>query len=223
MRLKQMIELFRDELADTQEPFMWQTKELVHYLNLAVQEACERAFLIEDRHTPSVCQFVTQSGVDSYTLHASIIKIKRITVASKLLHETSVEELDAQMSGWEGRTGKPHSFILEGPQGGVRSRVRLVPTPTVEAQVQMTVYRGALQLLKDDYDTGEPEIPPSLRDGLKHWVYRCALLKTDADAHNAVRAQDHEQMFDGIFGLRTDASVVRKRRDRRPPVIQSAW
>ncbi|WP_284337644.1 hypothetical protein [Comamonas sp. NoAH] len=222
MRLKQMIEMFRAELGDTQKTYLWEDSELVHYLNQAVQEACERALLIEDRYTPSVCQFQTAIGTDSYELHSSLIKIKRMTVAARLLRPTCVEELDDECPGWERQTGVPHSFIWEGTQGSGRPRVRLVPTPAMEAEVRMTVYRGALKPLEVDSDA-EPEIPVSLHDGLKHWVYRCALLKNDADAQDAVRAADHEALFTNIFGAKTDANVARKRRDRNPPLIHCAW
>lgn len=223
MRAKDLIDLFRAELADTAEPYLWEAKELVHYLNLAVQEACERALLIEDRSTASVCQFQTVLGVDTYELHESLIKIKRITMAGRLLEETSVDALDTQFRNWEQQTGQPRYYIYEGAQGAGKPKVRLVPTPSAQVPVQMTVYRGALRPICEGTLNAEPEIPRNLHDGLKHWVYRCALMKNDADTQDSMSASGHEAIFTGIFGAKRDANVFRKHRDRKPPLIRSAW
>ena len=223
MRLKQMLEIFRAELGDVQEPYLWQDSELVYYLNQAVQEACERALLIEDRSTPAACHVAVQAGVDSYNLHPSVLKVKRASYEGRLLTETSIEAMDAESGNWEVRTGQPTRFILEAPVGGRAARLRLVPTPAAAGQVSLTVYRGALKLLQAQCLSDEPEVPVSLRDGLKHWVYRCALLKNDADTQNAVRASEHEGIFSGIFGIKVDANTARKRSDRQPPIVLCAW
>lgn len=223
MKLQDLLALFRLELKDTQEPYLWESSELIHHLNQAVQEACERALLIEDRHTPAACHFQTRGGVGSYEMHPSIIKIKRITVGGRLLDETSVEELDASSRNWEAQKGQPRYFVFEGPQGGARPRVRLVPEPVGEVDVRMTVYRGALQPLREQCPAGVPEVPAALLDSLKHWVYRCAYLKPDADGFDPGRAAEHESIFAAAFGAKTDANTARKRRDRKPPIVHCAW
>ena len=55
------------------------------------------------------------------------------------------------------------------------------------------------------------------------WIYRCARLKHDAETFDKTRALDHEAIFERTFGMRPDANVQRKRRDRGPPIIRSAW
>lgn len=223
MKLQDLLALFRLELSDTQEPYLWEDGELIHHLNQAVQEACERALLIEDRHTPAACHFQTTAGVGTYELHPSIIKIKRITVGGRLLSEASVEELDADSRGWEAHKGQPRCFVFEGTQGGARPTVRLVPEPVADADVRMTVYRGALEPLGEQSLTDVPEVPASLLDDVKHWVYRCALLKPDTDGFDPGRAAEHERIFSSAFGAKTDANTARKRRDRNPPIVRSAW
>lgn len=223
MKLQDLLALFRLELTDTQEPYLWEDGELIHHLNQAVQEACERALLIEDRHTPAACHFQTTAGVGTYELHPSIIKIKRITVDGRLLEEASVEELDFGSGSWESRKGSPRCFVFEGTQGGLRPMVRLVPEPVGEVDVRMTVYRGALAPLRESCLTAKPEVPSTLLDGLKHWVYRCAFLKPDTDGFDPGRAAEHERIFSSAFGAKTDANTARKRRDRKPPIVRSAW
>ena len=223
MNLKNLIALFRRELCDEHDPYLWETTELVHYLNQAIQEACERALLIEDRHTPEVCWFTARQGMDTYSLHPCVLKIKRLTVGGRPLTETSVQEMDEQSPGWERRTGMPTHFIFEGAQGARPPKVQLVPLPSNDMDVHMTVYRGALRPLRESCEGEVPDFPLSRIDDLKHWVYRCALLKPDADSGDQGRAAQHEQLFTQAFGEKVDANTARKRRDRRPPIVQCAW
>lgn len=223
MKLKDLIELFRRELCDEHDPYLWESKELVHYLNQAIQEACERALLIEDRHTPAVCGFTARQAMDTYSLHPCVLKIKRLTVGGRPLTESSVEDMDAESPGWEARTGMPTHFIFEGAQGGKPPKLQLVPTPSKDMDVRMTVYRGAIRPLHESGESDVPDFPLSRLDDLKHWVYRCALLKPDADGGDPGRAAQHELLFAQAFGEKIDANTARKQRDRRPPLIQCAW
>ena len=99
MNVADFIAAFGSELADKGEPPLWSDEEIAAYLNEAVQEACERAYLIEDRSTPAVCAIAFQPGVDTYNLHASVFEIKRLTYRGRPLDETSVEALDAELPG----------------------------------------------------------------------------------------------------------------------------
>ena len=58
---------------------------------------------------------------------------------------------------------------------------------------------------------------------MMNWIYRCALLKTDTETVNKIKASDYEAIFEGDFGLRPDANVQRKRRDKRLPVTVMHW
>ena len=143
MQLIQMLEIIRGELNDAQEPYLRHDSELVNYLNLAVQEACERALLIEDRSTPAVCQVAVQAGLDAYNLHPSVLKVKRATYEGRLLTETNVEAMDTESGNWEARTGQPTRFILEAPVGGRTARLLLVPTPAQAGLVASSLLAAA--------------------------------------------------------------------------------
>lgn len=53
MKVEDFIQEFRSTVMDNEVPYFWTSENIVRYLNEAVQEACERAKLIEDRSTPS--------------------------------------------------------------------------------------------------------------------------------------------------------------------------
>ena len=223
MNVADFIDEFRDAVDDHADPPFWSSENIVRYLNEAVQEACERAKLIEDRSTPAVCSITLQAGESTYPLHPSVFEIKRLTFRGRPLDETSVEELDADVPGWEARSGQPRLYIFEQASGLRPAQVRLVPTPTATDTIALTVCRGALKPLSADNDAGRPEMPERFHRRLLDWVLHRAYLKQDADAFDPSKAAVSLGLFVQAFGERPDANVQRKRRDKRPPVVRMHW
>ncbi len=223
MKVEDFISEFRATVGDAEVPHFWSSELIVRYLNEAVQEACERAKLIEDRLTPAVCSITLQANVSTYSLHPSVFEIKRLTFRGRPLDEASVEGLDCDYPGWETRTGQPRYFVFEQASGTQPAKVRLVPTPIQADTVALTVCRGALKPLSADIDTGKPEIPERFHERLMDWVLHRAYLKQDADTFDPSKAATSLALFVQAFGERPDANVQRKRRDKRPPLVRSNW
>lgn len=223
MDVSGFIATFRSELSDNETPQAWRDEEIVAYLNEAVQEACERSYLIEDRSTASVCSVALVAGTNTYDLHQSVFQIKRVVFRGRPLDEASVESMDAHWDAWETREGQPRWFIFEQSGGASPARIRLVPTPTEAETIALTVYRGALVPLSPDPGSDKPELHERFHARLKDWVYRCAYLKQDADTFDKMRAVEYEALFEASFGKRQDSNVQRKHRDRRPPVVSCSW
>lgn len=223
MKVAEFIEAFRDTVADREVPPFWSDTQIVRYLNEAVQEACERAKLIEDRLTPAVCTVTLAPDVSTYQLHPSVFEIKRATLRGRPLDETSIEELDDECPGWENWKGSPRLFIFEQASGVRPASIRLVRIPTQADTLALTVYRGALKPLSADMDQGRPEIPERFHDRLMDWVLHRAYLKQDADTFDPNKAAESLGLFIQSFGERPDANVQRKQRDRRPPIVTVNW
>lgn len=219
MKVEGFVSRFRAALFDDAEPPFWSDEEIVSYLNEAVQEACERAKLIEDRSMP----LVLVPGQDTYNLSPSVFEIKRLTFRGRPLDETSVEELDCDAPGWELRSGQPRCFIFEQASGAQPPKVRVVPTPISAEPLGLTVYRGVLQSLSADIETGQPEIPARFHERLMDWLMHRAYLKQDADTFDPSKAATSLALFTQAFGERPDANVQRKHRDRRPPIVHCNW
>lgn len=225
MILEDLIALARAALMDQQVPHLWSDEALAGYFNEAVQEACERAKLIEDSATEAVCRISTVAGQAEYALHASVLEVKRLTFNGHLLHETSIEDLDRQTTAWEAREGLPVQFVFESPTGAAKPRVRLVPAPSMAGVLRLRAYRGALKPLSADVPTGKPEIAERFHVKLIDWVCRCAYMRPDPDGYDPGKAQMHEGLFERNFGVRPDANVQRKRRDKRPRIVnmKGSW
>ncbi len=217
MTLEDFIDEFRRVRDDSASGQLWSDDEITTYANDAVKEACERALLIEDRLTDDCCLVSLEADTASYELHASVLKVKRVTIDGRPLRETSVEAEDQADGFWENRTGTPQRYMRDGD-----SSIRFVPTPIAAADVQLTVYRTPLVPMVSG---NSPEIKDLYHLRLMPWIYRCALLKTDSETFDKEGSAINEGIFTASFGQRPDANVQRKRRDQRPPVVSmgSSW
>ena len=219
MTVAEFIERFRLEMADNAAPYLWSDEEIVAHLNEAVDEACIRASLIEDSTTPAVCVLPLVPGQSSYELHKSVTDLRRVAFNGKRLTLSSVEAEDENDLTWESRKGsEPLRVIVSGT-----NRIRVVPEPTEPVALSLTVYRTPLKKLSADIDSASPEIDQVYHPRLKDWVYRCAYLKHDAETFDQASANDFEARFERSFGVRPDANVARKRRDRALPVTRCNW
>lgn len=223
MNVGQFIETFRRERRDCNSSPLWQDEEIVGYLNDAVQEANERAWLTEDWTTPSVCEVELEEGVSTYRLHPSVLHVKQASLDGRVLCETSYEELACRWPGWRKATAAPRQYVFIPAKGNVPPSLQLVATPNQPGTLHLGVYRGALRELRANELTAEPELPRRFHRPLMDWVYRCAMLKQDADALNQTGSAQHEALFERSFGSRPDANVQRKHQDKRPPVVASSW
>lgn len=218
MNVGELIQLFRRQADDADGRQFWSDQELVGYLNEAVQEACERAKLIEDR-----AEATLTPGQSTCSLDPSVFEVKRVTHAGRRLEESSVEELDRTYGQWESRTGRPRYFLLIQANASQPAQLRFVPTPHEGMVIEATVVRGALTPLSATALDDEPEINARLHTRLLDWVLHRAFMKPDAEVFDAQRSATALAMFEQAFGRRPDANVQRKQRDRRPPIVRSHW
>lgn len=220
MTVQDFIDEFRRVMGDEAAPYLFEDADIVRYLNEAVDEACERALLIEDRATPAATSIALVAGQGTYPLHSSVIKIKRVALGRCVLDATSTEELDDETFGWETMEGSPRRFIHTSADSLLLVRIPRAEDVAANPRLALTVYRRPLAPLTADDTDAVPEIQTLYQPRLLPWVYRCAFLKRDSEVYDASRAAQEEAVFAASFGSRPDANVQRKRRDRRPPVVK---
>jgi hypothetical protein len=221
----------RQRLDDLASPQLWSDDELTAYLNEAQREAAERALLLYDSSS-SVTQLRVSAGTALYNVDPLVLRIDRAVLASNgnVLRRTTTDELDNEVchwlyidaygvasanTPWELRTGQPRGYIEQ------IGSIRLVPIPTSDDLVKLSLWRVPLEDMADDGD--EPEIPPRHHARLIDWGERCAYLKRDSDTYDANKAALAEARFTAFFGERPDANVQRKRQIRRVPIVRAHW
>lgn len=220
MTVQDFIDEYRRVIDDQAAPFLLADADIVRYLNDAVDEACERALLIEDRSSPEATSIALVAGQGSYPLHASVIKVKRVALGRRVLTETSSEKMDEECCGWETMAGSPRHYIHTGAGDLVLVRIPRAEDVAVDPALALTVYRKPLTPLSVGALTESPEINALYHPRLFPWIYRCAYLKRDSEIYDASRAAQEEAIFAASFGVRPDANVQRKRRDKRPPFVK---
>lgn len=209
---------FRRVTGDKTAPYLWGDDDFLAFYNDAINEACERALLIEDHTSAACCSVPLVADQDSYNLHGSVIKVKRVLFRGRPMSETSVEAEDAADGMWESRTGEPKRFIQK------EGQLRLVPTPSADVageSLTLTVYRRPLEprALAGPTNTA-PELPERYHLRLLSWVYKRAYSVDAPELQDLARANHFDRLFVADFGERIDANVQRKQRDRKPPVTR---
>jgi len=214
MNVGQFIERFRSERQDMAQPYLYTDAEIVGWLNDAIDEACQRAHILEDA-TSAFTSFNVTAGTLSTALPDYVLKVIRLTADGRRIDETSIAELDEKNPRWESQEGETQGFIY-----GRDNTLRLYPTPTKTVAVKLRVSRLPMDMLSADVETEDIPVPRPWHAKLFNWVYRCAFMKNDVETQDTNKAADFEARFIQDFGVRENANVERKHRDKAPPVVQ---
>lgn len=201
MKLRELIEIFRHELDDAAEPFLWTEEELIEYANDAENEACRRARLIIDSTTAAICAITVIANTAKYALDNRVIFVRRVKLASRSLplQRASFRDLDEETPGWDAHTGTVMAFITDLDSG----KVRLYRTPTAADTLNLTVVRLPLVEMTNVDDT--PEIDSRYHRNLRHWLRYRAYSKQDAETKDDKKAAEALALFEQEFGKASTA------------------
>ena len=211
MNLEQLIQQFRVDADDLEQPFLWLDEWIAAWLTEAQDQAAMRARLLLDDYTPAVTQIAVTAGVDSYPLHPKLYEIAVIdfvpvTGYVQPVYLTSREKLDRDRNGWR---NEPPSTPCNAIQ--TDTRLRLVPVPSVNGTLRLEAYRLPLKALVNDND--KPEIHEAHHRHLVHWALHRAFSKPDSETIDPARAATAEAAFTRYFGPRPDADLRRRTRE----------
>lgn len=217
--LLELREATRDRLNDhgKVKP-KWSDATIDRALNEAEREACERARLLRDEFTDAITKIEATAAVAAYLLHPSIFEIDGAynETDGRVLTEASEPELYQQDSQWRTRTGSNTCEYVVQALPNERLRLLLVPVPSVAATIRLQVYRYPRYTMTSNGD--EPEIGAQHHDGLVEWaVYRCFSVK-DPDLYDPQKAADAQAEFTKLFGIKIDANIRRRLREKRTNV-----
>lgn len=214
MNLKDLEVEFRRLANDGNDPPLWTHDEIVRYANEAVKDACERAQLIEDSETPTICRITVRANKPEYNLNPLVLRVLRVKLDRQVapLTPSSRFELERRGAAWESTMGTPFTFF------DLERTVRLVWIPNQDDVARLTVKRLPLRDLCNPGD--QPEIHDRLHYRLVDGMMARGYMKTDSQTYDPKKASECESNFTRSFGERPDANVMRKRRESRTHVTK---
>lgn len=208
MKLKELIRIWRSDVDDTEEPFLWSDDEAMEYANDAQNEAARRGRLLVDSSTPDITQLdviatatVGQPDVSLYTLDPRVLFVRKARFAGKLpLRRMSMQDMESRDPYWEdAQPSQPCVFLCDTGTG----KLRLWPTPAATGLLLLTVVRLPLAEMNDLEDA--PELKPHLHRSLRHWMTYRACLKPDSETLDPKKAEQGLALFEQEFGKKSSA------------------
>lgn len=223
MTRSDLVREFRLFTQDTVAPYLWETADILRWLEEAEREAAVRGRLLHESSDPDICSIAVSSGRATYPLHPLLYELDHIAFRGEgeqgrcRLRLVSQEWLDHLLPDWRDRSGRPE-YAIQG-----ETSIRLVPTPDAAGTVLLEGYRLPV--------SPEPEVDPAPDDeteglgattfeihqahhrNLLDWALYRAYSVPDAETLDLGRAVDAERAFTAYFGRRPDADLRRQTRE----------
>lgn len=228
-------DIFRSEVDDKEggnagEDFLWSDEDVFRYMHRAQRQFVRDTRILRKTapFTPALTELAfTASGATGFlTVDSRITRITRARMATSAaanadpLEIANAEDLDDGffvndyhsifVGDWENKTG-PARFLIANLQ---ENQVRLVPIPTIDDTVRLTVMHLPLQTVS--CDTAALEVTEEEdQQTMLLWMQHLAYLKQDADTYD----KDLSEKFKAEFkeGTETRQREVFRQRIRRTP------
>lgn len=198
-------ELFRSEIADIAEPYLWSDDEVFHYANEAQKMFCRLVGGIADASTPAVVQVSLTAGNPWAAISPLILKIRGISGADgRYIEPLNYEDLHDKHIKLNALNATPDVLIL----GMETDKVRAYPVPVANEVLELLVYR--LPLLEIDDFEQALEIAPQHHTALLMWMKHLAYSKQDAETFDKGKAAEFKQAFEAYcFNAKTEKEVAK--------------
>lgn len=191
MTSTELLLLFRQEVDDLEEPYLWSDEEIFEFMTDAQRQFCRWTEGIADSRTASVCQISVASPTEWYAKSPLILKVRSATRGDtgRKLDVVNPEHLDDLGIRFDGRTSVVRA-VIDGLTDGF---FRIYPVPNETVVVNLSVFRLPLLPI---IDTDQAfEIAEHHHPHLALWMKKRAYGKQDADIYDQKRADDYEAKF----------------------------
>lgn len=192
MNSTELLEAFRDEMADAVAPYLWTDSAIYRYLDDAQKMFCRLTEGIEDSSTESVCRLSIEAGTDWYPLSNKILKVREAvdTATGRPYDVLNMEKASLKGVLFNGNPGPLKLFVT----GLEKHKLRAWPLPAAPTTVELRVFRLPLRPITDDGDQ-ELEIDEQHHEALLLWMKHRAYDKQDADTFDRRKAEEYEMRF----------------------------
>jgi hypothetical protein len=186
MDATELLDLFRVEMRDQEQPYLFADGTVYAYINAAQVEFCRLTEGIEDGRS---IKLNVVPGVEWYPLNKRILKLRKAYPTSTGRPVDIVNQERAEQGGirFDGRPG-PLKALVAGIEKGM---LRAWPLPHEAVEVTLDVFR-----LPDPVGEGDPfEIDEQHHMALLYWAKRLAYDTQDADVFDRRKSEEYEAKF----------------------------
>ncbi len=200
MNVRELRAQWRRDVDDAVEPYLWDDRDFLTWLNEAEREACARARLLIDSSDQTVCYVTAAAGDPWVPFDPRIVSVMRVKPDSQAaIYPCTSMDLDMADPNWESSPAGPEiRAIVKNLES---FKLRTWPALTASKTLNLTVQRLPLCDLAADKDV--PEIPVQYHLKLLDWVKFQAYSVDDVDKADPQKAEKHEARFTHEFGTRS--------------------
>jgi len=222
----QRVRVRLDDLDAT--PYLWSDQEIVDALNDSLIDAALRADLTVQMNYQIPFTQVSPGGAwnDTYALPSRTTDIRSVRLASRpgiSLTRASVRRNETLYNGRPTSSAThplryfPDITIAgKGVDKGLLVRsIQFSPIPTAANTALVDLARLPAELSLDDLEAF-PEIDAMWQPDIVYGITARLLLKNDMETYKPKKSEKDFAMFEGVFGIRVPASVLRERQTDVP-------
>lgn len=229
MKIQDVIDLFRKQVADVNKPLLWDDTEVMQYLVDAQDMYVRLTGGIADGSTIAITQVGVVTG-QPFSKHSPyIVRIRsgRLLTAKRALKFASEADL-AQIGVVQNSTLLDYGFIkppylddtdtgevVAGVLGVQKNNIRWYKVPIADDTCQLNVYRLPYPRIVDE--TSCFEIDEQHHINLLYWMKHRAYSKEDSETYDKAIADSNEARFRRYC---EDAAQEEERQRYKPRVVQ---
>jgi hypothetical protein len=211
MNTTELLELFRIEAVDEEEPQLWGDAELFRYMDDAQKKFCRLTGGLSDASSALTQLYVT-TGEEWLCMSPLILETKSAVDGTTGCEITIInrEDMPKLNLRFDGRTG-PAKYLILGLEA---DRGRVYPVPSVDSTIALVVDRLPLKSLTDEGQ--KIEIAEQHHQHLLKWMFHRAYSKQDAETFDRAKAAESKLAFESYCA---DAKRERERAKNKVRVV----
>jgi hypothetical protein len=189
MTSSDVLVLFRSEMADKVEPYLWDDEDVFGYMDDAHTMFCRKTDGILDSSTDAVTLVPVVPGTDSITLHSSIKRIRAVSRLDNGRDLDIINRTDMPLRRWyfDGVPGTVKALVI----GTEAHKARVFPLSSETVNLRLEVQRLPLVPITTDGDQAF-EIDAEHHRHLLLWMKHLAYLKQDTETYDRTKAEEFE-------------------------------
>lgn len=196
MNSSDLLVMFRSEMSDKAEPYLWDDEDIFGYEDDAQKMFCRKTDGIKDATTDAVTKLAIVPGSDRLVLHSSILRIRSITRedTGRSIDIINTEDMPGRRWFFDGTMSTIKALVI----GSEAHKARVFPKSSETVDLRLEVFRLPLLPITTDGDQAF-EIDEEHHRHLLLWMKHLAYLKQDAETFDRTKAEEFRVMAEAYF------------------------